>query len=187
MGEGPDVIRVGPWERRSRRTAYENDWIEVWHDEVTRPDGSAGIYGVVHPRFLAAGIVAIDNTDHVVLVGQHRYTLDRYSWEIPEGGVPIGTDALVGAKRELAEETGFRAGHWRELLHHSLTNSISDEQGVIYLATELTAGQPKPEVTEDLSVRLVPFAEALEMVDRGEIHDAVSQLGLLTAARADRV
>jgi 8-oxo-dGTP pyrophosphatase MutT (NUDIX family) len=166
---------------------YENDWIEVWHDEVSRPDGSPGIYGVVHPRFRAAGVVAVDETDRVVLVGQHRYTLDRYSWEIPEGGVPLDGEVLAGAKRELAEETGIRAATWRELLRHSLTNSISDEEGVIYLATGLVAGEPEPDVTEDLTVRLVPFDEALAMVDRGEIHDAVSQLGLLAAARTERV
>jgi 8-oxo-dGTP pyrophosphatase MutT (NUDIX family) len=177
------VTRVGPWVRRSRRTVYENDWIEVWHDEVARPDGSDGIYGVVHPKLRAAGVVAIDEAERVVLVGQHRYTLDRYSWEIPEGGVPLEGDVLTGAKRELAEETGFRATTWLELLRHSLTNSISDEEGVIYLATELTPGSPAPDATEDLSVRLVPFPEALAMVDRGEIHDAVSQLGLLAAAR----
>jgi 8-oxo-dGTP pyrophosphatase MutT (NUDIX family) len=181
------VTRVGPWERRTRRTVYENDWIEVWHDEVSRPDGSDGIYGVVHPRFRAAGVVAVDETDRVVLVGQHRYTLDRYSWEIPEGGVPLDMDVLTGAKRELAEETGIRASTWRELLRHSLTNSISDEEGVIYLATGLVPGKPEPDATEDITVRLVPFDEALAMVDRGEIHDAMSQLGLLAAARTGRV
>lgn len=181
------MTRVGPWKRLTRRTVYENDWIEVWHDEVARPDGSDGIYGVVHPKFRAAGVVAIDEADRVVLVGQHRYTLDRYSWEIPEGGVPLEADVLTGAKRELAEETGFRASTWRNLLHHSLTNSISDEEGVIYLATGLVPGTPEPDATEDFTVRLVPFDEALAMIDRGEIHDAVSQLGLLAAARTKRV
>jgi 8-oxo-dGTP pyrophosphatase MutT (NUDIX family) len=181
------VTRVGPWKRLTRRTVYENDWIEVWHDEVARPDGSDGIYGVVHPKFRAAGVVAIDEADRVVLVGQHRYTLDRHSWEIPEGGVPLDMDVLTGARRELAEETGFRASMWRELLRHSLTNSISDEEGVIYLATGLVPGTPEPDATEDITVRLVQFDEALAMMDRGEIHDAVSQLGLLAAARTERV
>ena len=179
--------QVGPWRRRSRRTAYENEWIEVWHDEVTRPDGADGVYGVVHPRFRAVGIVAVDDEDRVVLVGQHRYTLDRYSWEIAEGGVPLGDEPLEGGKRELAEETGYRADRWRELLRHSLTNSISDEEGVIYLATGLRPGTPAPEATEDITVRLVPFDDALAMVESGEIHDAVSQLGLLAAARTPRV
>jgi 8-oxo-dGTP pyrophosphatase MutT (NUDIX family) len=181
------VTRVGPWQRLTRRTVYENDWIEVWHDEVARPDGSDGIYGVVHPKFRAAGVVAVDEADRVVLVGQHRYTLDRYSWEIPEGGVPLDMDVLTGARRELAEETGFRASVWRELLRHSLTNSISDEEGVIYLATGLVPGTPEPDATEDITVRLVAFDEALAMIDREEIHDAVSQLGLMAAARTERV
>ena len=102
-------VESGPWVRRSRRTAYENPWLTIWHDEVDRPDGSPGIYGVVHFANVAAGVVAIDDEDRVVLVGQHRYTLDRYSWEIPEGGVPDGEDPLEGSKRELREETGLEA------------------------------------------------------------------------------
>lgn len=178
------MTRVGPWERRSRRTAYENPWIEVWHDEVVRPDGAPGIYGVVHPRFRAVGIVPITDEGDVVLVGQYRYTLDRYSWEIPEGGVPLGEDELVGARRELAEETGYVATTWRLMLRHSLTNSISDEEGVVFLATGLTSGPARPEPTEDITVRTLPLADALAMVEGGEIHDAVTQLGLFAAARA---
>jgi 8-oxo-dGTP pyrophosphatase MutT (NUDIX family) len=177
------VTRVGPWERRTRATVYRNAWIEVWHDEVVRPDGSPGIYGVVHPRFLAVGIVPLTDDGRVVLVGQYRYTLDRYSWEIPEGGVPLEEDELAGARRELEEETGYRAATWRVLLRHSLSNSISDERGVVFLATGLSEGNPRPEATEDISMRTVPLKDALEMIDRGEIHDAVSQLGLLAAAR----
>lgn len=180
------MTRVGPWERRSRRTVYENPWIEVWHDEVIRPDGEPGIYGVVHPRFRAVGIVPITDDGDVVLVGQYRYTLDRDSWEIPEGGCALGEDPLAGARRELVEETGYEATTWRELLRHSLTNSISDEEGVIYLATGLTPGPPAPEPTEDITVRRVPFDDALAMVERGEIHDAVTQLGLFAAVRALR-
>ena len=95
-----DDVTSGPWTRHSRRVAYENAWVTVWHDQVTRPDGSPGIYGVIHFANLAAGALAIDDDDHVLLVGQHRYTLDAYSWEIPEGGVPDGETALEGAKRE---------------------------------------------------------------------------------------
>jgi 8-oxo-dGTP pyrophosphatase MutT (NUDIX family) len=177
------VAERNPWTRRSRRVAYENDWIVVWHDEVTRPDGSEGIYGVVHPRFRAVGIVPIDDRDRVVLVGQYRYTLDRYSWEIPEGGVPLDEDPLIGARRELAEETGYRASTWRVVLEHSLTNSISDEVGIVFLATGLTPGEPSPEATEEIDVRLVALDEALAMIDRREIHDAVTQLGLFAVAR----
>ncbi len=114
---------VGPWRRRSRRLAYENPWIQVHHDEVTRPDGEPGIYGVVHFRTRAVGVVAIDDEDRVILVGQHRYTLDRYTWEIPEGGVPPDEDLLAGARRELREETGCEAAAWREIGAFDTSNS----------------------------------------------------------------
>ena len=112
---------------RSRRVAYENPWITVWHDEVTRPDGAPGIYGVVHFANLAAGVLVLDDDDRVLLVGQHRYALDAYSWEIPEGGVPAGETALDGARRELLEETGVEAAEWHELARVHLSNSVTDE------------------------------------------------------------
>jgi 8-oxo-dGTP pyrophosphatase MutT (NUDIX family) len=178
-----DGRAVGPWIRRSRTTVYENDWIEVHHDEVTRPDGSPGIYGVVHFRTRAVGAVAIDDEGRVLLVGQYRYTLERDSWEIPEGGSPHAEDPLEGVKRELAEETGYVAASWRELIRFSLSNSVSDEEGVIYVATGLTPGAPAPDATERLRLRWVELDDALEMVERGRIDDAMSQVGLLAFAR----
>jgi 8-oxo-dGTP pyrophosphatase MutT (NUDIX family) len=177
-----DETQVGPWRRHRRGIAYENPWITIWHDDVTRPDGRPGIYGVVHFANLAVGVVAIDEHDRVLLVGQHRYALDAYSWEIPEGGVPFDEDPLDGARRELAEETGYVAATWRELLRFDLSNSVSDERGVVYLATELRSGEAKPDGTEDLAIRWVPFADAVAMVEHGEITDALSQLGLLRVA-----
>jgi 8-oxo-dGTP pyrophosphatase MutT (NUDIX family) len=162
------------WFQTSRRLAYENPWITVWHDEVTRPDGSPGIYGLVHFANLAAGVVAIDDEDRIVLVGQYRYTLDDYFWEIPEGGLPDGEDPLVGAKRELREETGVEAAEWRELARVVLSNSVTDERGILYLATGLTHGAAEPEATEALTIRWVPFTEALEMTFDGRITDALS-------------
>lgn len=177
-----DEIRVGPWRRHRREIAYQNPWITIWHDEVTRPDGQPGIYGVVHFANLAVGVVAVDESDRVLLVGQHRYALDAYSWEIPEGGVPFDEDPLDGAQRELVEETGYVAQDWREILRLELSNSVSDERGVVFLARHLQAGDARPDGTEDLVVRWVPFSEALAMIDRGQITDALSQLGLLKAA-----
>ena len=168
--------------RRSRRVAYDNPWITVWHDEVDRPDGSPGIYGVVHFANLAAGVVAIDDQDRTVLVGQHRYTLDTYSWEIPEGGVPDGESALVGAQRELREETGLEAASWRELVRVDLSNSISDERAVLFLATGLTHGEASPDPTEALGIRWVPFDEALEMTLDGRITDAMSVIAIQRVA-----
>jgi 8-oxo-dGTP pyrophosphatase MutT (NUDIX family) len=173
---------IGPWRRHRRRVAYENAWITIWHDDVTRPDGNPGIYGVVHFANIAVGVVALDDRGRVLLVGQHRYALDTYSWEIPEGGVPFDEDPLEGARRELREETGYEAETWRELIRFELSNSVSDEQGVAFLATGLRAGTARPDGTEQLTVRWVPFDEALAMVERGEIRDALSQLALLKAS-----
>jgi 8-oxo-dGTP pyrophosphatase MutT (NUDIX family) len=173
---------VGPWTRHGRRLVYENAWISVFHDDVTRPDGEAGIYGVVHFANVAVGVVAIDDQDRVALVGQHRYTFDEFSWEIPEGGSLHDEDSLAGAQRELVEETGVTAGTWREIGRYQLSNSISDEAAVTYLATDLTYGTARPDATERLEVRWVPFEEVMDLVDSGEITDALSVLPLQALA-----
>jgi 8-oxo-dGTP pyrophosphatase MutT (NUDIX family) len=175
-------IAVGPWRRRTRREAYANAWVTVWHDEVDRPDGSPGIYGVVHFTNQAAGVVVLDDADRVLLVGQHRYTLDAYSWEIPEGGVPDGETALDGARRELREETGVEADGWRELCRFHLSNSITDEGGALFAAHARDHGDPAPDATEDITTRWVPFDEALAMIAGGEITDAMSIMGLQAVA-----
>lgn len=168
--------------RRTRRTAYENPWITLWHDEVTRPDGSPGIYGVVHFTGLAAGVVVLDDDDRVVLVGQHRYTLDTWSWEIPEGGVPEDETALAGAQRELREETGLEAATWREIARLDLSNSVTDERAVLYVATDLTQGEASPEPSEAIEVRWVPFDEALAMTLDGRITDSMSVVAIQRVA-----
>jgi 8-oxo-dGTP pyrophosphatase MutT (NUDIX family) len=168
----------GRFVRRSRRVAYENAWITVWHDEVDRPDGSPGIYGVVHFDNVAAGVVAMDEEDRIVLVGQHRYTLDEDSWEIPEGGVPTGESALDGARRELREETGLTAATWRELVRVDLSNSVTDERAVLFLATDLQHGEAHPDPTEALDIRWVPFADALTMTLDGRITDVMSVVAI---------
>ena len=174
---------ASPWRRHSRRLVYENAWIQVHHDEVTRPDGEPGIYGVVHFHNRAVGVVAIDDADRVLLVGQYRYALGRYSWEIPEGGVSDDEDPLIGARRELLEETGCTAAEWRQIARFDLSNSVTDEHGMLYLASGLTDGDSRPDATEDLQLRRVAFAEALAMIDRGEITDAMSQIALDRVAR----
>ncbi len=172
-----------PWTRRSRRTLYENQWIEVVHDEVVRPDGSDGIYGVVRYREGAVGIVPVANDGRILLVGQFRYTLDEYSWEIPEGGVSPEEDPLAGAKRELAEETGFIASTWRLLVpRFSLSNSVGDQTGSIYVATDLEPGPADPEPTEEIALRWATIHEGLAMIDAGDIKDSVTQVGLLRYA-----
>jgi ADP-ribose pyrophosphatase len=169
---------IGPWRRHTRRLIYENDWITLWHDVVTRPDGTAGIYGFVHYANLAAGVVVLDADDRVLLVGQHRYTLDAMSWEIPEGGVAAIEQPLDGIARELREETGVEATDWRELARVHLSNSVSDEAGIIYAATAARMGEASPEPTEQIEVRWVPFDEALAMTMDGRITDVMSIVGI---------
>jgi len=169
-----DDRATSPWQRLTRRTIYENPWITVWHDDVIGPDGEPGIYGVVHYANQAVGVVAIDADNRVVLVGQYRYTLDCYSWEIPEGGSPLAEDPLDGARRELREETGYEATDWQELGRLQLSNSISDEVAVLYLATGLIAGEATPDGTEDLRLRHVPFDDVVAMIRDGAIRDAMT-------------
>ena len=168
----------GPWNIVSTREAYDNLWIRVTHHEVITPSGDAGIYGTVHFKNTAIGIVPVDAEEHTFLVGQYRFTLDEYSWEIPEGGGPLDVDVLESAKRELQEETGLRAGRWHKLVECDLSNSVSDEKAVAFLAWQLEQGPSAPEPTEELVVRRVPLAEAFRMVHAGEIRDALSVVAL---------
>ena len=175
-----------PWQRLTRRVAYENPWLTVWHDEVIRPDGAPGIYGVVHFANRAIGVLAIDDSDCVLLVGQYRYPLDAYSWEIPEGGGGPNESALDAARRELVEETGFQAGTWRELGRAALSNSVTDELAIFFVATDLHGGTASPEGTEELQTRWVPFDEALAMTFDLRIADALSILALQREALVRR-
>lgn len=168
---------ANPWRTVSTRPVYDNPWISVREDEVVRADGGDGIYGVVHYKNVAVGVLPVED-GHTYLVGQYRYPLDVYSWEIPEGGCPEGEEPLEAAKRELREETGFEAAQWRRLGEAYLSNSVADEWAVWYLATGLTAGEARPEAGEVLQLRRVPVAEAVEMALDGRITDSLSILAL---------
>jgi 8-oxo-dGTP pyrophosphatase MutT (NUDIX family) len=175
-----------PWRTVSSRQVYENPWISVREDQVVRPDGEPGIYGVVHYKNAAVGILAIED-DHVYLVGQYRYPLEMYSWEIPEGGCPEGEEPLGAARRELREETVLEATSWRKLGEAYLSNSVADEHAVWFLATGLVPGEVRPEGTEKIRVRRVPLREALAMSLDGEITDALSILAITSYALKHRI
>ena len=175
-------MKENPWKTLSSEEVYSNAWISVQHDEVITPGKTRGIYGKVHFKNIAIGIIPLDEKMNTWLVGQYRYVLDKYCWEIPEGGCLVGTDPLLSAKRELKEETGLKANRWDKLMELHTSNSVCDEYGIVYVARELSQGDPEPEDTEDLQLRKLPFAEVLAMVMKGEITDSVSVAGILKLA-----
>ncbi|MCS6790704.1 MAG: NUDIX hydrolase [Bacteroidia bacterium] len=169
----------GPWQVLSSRPVYDNPWIAVREDSVINPSGHPGIYGVVHFKNRALGVIPIDAEGYTYLVGQYRYPLDLYSWEIPEGGGKLSADPLSEIQRELLEETGLEARQWKLLLRMHLSNSVSDEEALVYLAWDLVQQKPMPEPTELLQVRRLPLSAAIRMVHEGIITDSLSVAGFL--------
>ena len=163
-----------PWTTLNSRVGYENPWIRVVENEVLNPSGGEGIYGVVHFKNIATGVLPLDDEGNTWLVGQYRYPLDAYSWEIPEGGCPADTDPLIAVQRELKEETGITATQWQKIQTLHLSNSVCDEIAHLYVARELTFGDSSPEDVEELAVRKLPFSKAYRMVQQGEITDGMS-------------
>jgi 8-oxo-dGTP pyrophosphatase MutT (NUDIX family) len=173
-----------PWKTLSSREVYANRWIVVEEHKIINPSGGEGIYGKVHFKNKAIGIIALDEQGNTWLVGQYRYTLNEYSWEIPEGGGAIDMPPLESAKRELKEETGITAARWQLIMRFHTSNSVTDEEGFVFLAEGLTLGENQLEETEaDLVVKKLPFQEALKMVMNGEITDSMSVAGILKVAR----
>lgn len=169
-----------PWQTLSVREVYENPWIRLTHREVLNPSGNPGQYGVVHFKNIAIAIVPIDKQGFTWLVGQYRYTLDRFSWEVPEGGGSLELPPLESAKRELQEETGITASCWTVIpgeLH--LSNSVTNERGLIFVAQDLNFGKSAPEDTEKLDVIRIPFDMAVRYAMEGVITDALAVIALL--------
>lgn len=170
---------INPWKKINEKVTYENPWIKVTHANVITPGGDEGIYGKVNYKNWAIGIIPIDKELNTWIVGQYRFPLDQYSWEIPEGGGPIGEDAIDTAKRELSEEVGLKANKWTQIQTFHLSNSVSDEYGELFLAQDLDEFQNHPDPEEELIVKKLPFENVFQMVLEGKITDAMSVMGIL--------
>lgn len=168
------MMEANPWIINAEKLVYNNPWISLTEFDVINPGGGKGIYGKVHFKNVAVGVLVLDQDLNTYLVGQFRFTLNAYSWEMPEGGCLVGSDTLESAKRELLEETGLVAKDWTLLFQMHLSNSVSDELAVIYLARDLQQFEPEPEETEQLQVKKIPFAEMLDMVETGQITDSMT-------------
>ncbi len=170
------------WKKLSTQVVYENPWIEVEHHEVLNPSGGNGIYGQVNFKNIAIGIIPVDNELNTWLVGQFRFPIEEYSWEIPEGGCPMGEDILEAAKRELKEETGFSAEKYTMIAKIHTSNSVCREVGYIFLAENLTQGDSEPEETEDLQIKKISLKEAFDLVMNNQITDSLSVAGIMKVA-----
>ncbi len=174
-------MKENPWKTISEENVYDNPWINVSHNRVINPNGGEGIYGKVSFKNLAIGVIPIDNELNTWLVGQYRYTINEYSWEIPMGGGKIGVPAIDSAKRELKEETGIIANKWNPISKIHTSNSVTDEVGYIYLAQDLSFEATEFEETERLEIKKLPLKEAFQRVMNNEITDSLSQAGILKA------
>ncbi len=170
-----------PWKRLKSKNIYSNPWIHVKEDLVINPNGGENIYGVVHFKNRAIGIIPVDQHGNTWLVGQYRYTLDEYSWEIPMGGGPLEIDSLESAKRELQEETGLEASDWKCIMRIHTSNSVTDELGYVFIASGLKLGESAPEETEKLELRKLHLEEAYRLVMENEITDSLSIAGIIKA------
>ena len=170
------------WKRLESRTIYENPWMEVREDKVINPGGGRNDYGYIHFKTRAIAILPLDDEGNTWLVGQQRYTLGEYSWELPMGGAPLDEAPLSAARRELKEETGLTAERWSEVMRLHTSNSITDEVGIVFIAEGLTQGETEFEETEDLEIRKLPFDDAVQLVNDGKITDAISVAAILRIA-----
>ncbi|MGF1533397.1 MAG: NUDIX domain-containing protein [Bernardetiaceae bacterium] len=168
-----------PWQTLTSKHIYDNPWISLREDQVINPNGGQGIYGLVHFKNKALGIIPVDDRGYTYLVGQYRYALSAYSWEIPMGGGPLAEDILEAAQRELREETGLSAKNWKQILHLHTSNSVTDEEGFVFLAQDLQQGETEFEDTEQLEIWHLPLVEAVAMALDGRITDGISVAGLL--------
>ncbi len=174
--------RKNPWKKIGTKIVYDNPWINVREDDVIQPRGGKGIYGVVSFKNKAIGIIPIDDYGNTWLVGQYRYPLNEYSWEIPMGGGLLKIPLLEAAQKELREETGLEAKKWTPILRIHTSNSVTDEEGFVFLAEGLTQKETEFEDTEVLQIKKLPFREAFHMAMTDQITDSLSLAGILKLA-----
>lgn len=174
-----EVTQTNPWKTLKSELKFDTPWIAVTKHDIINPAGNEGIYGTVSFKNLAIGVLPLDNEGNTWIVGQWRYPLKQYSWEIIEGGGPFGIDPIESAKRELKEEAGIIAKNYMLLCNMHTSNSVTDEYCHIYLARDLEITEAEPEETEDLVIKKIPFSKAYEMVMNGEITDSLSMVAIL--------
>ena len=175
----PNDLEKNPWKTLKSELIYECPWFTLTKHDVLNPAGKPGTYSVVNYKNLAIGIVPLDENYNTWIVGQFRYPLNRYSWEIPEGGGKLSVPPLESAKRELLEETGITAKQWTKIQEMDLSNSVTDEFVILYVARDLNFEKPQPEDTEQLQVKKIPFEELYKMVLNGEVTDSLSVTAIL--------
>jgi ADP-ribose pyrophosphatase len=163
-----------PWKITSSEEIYDTPWIKVVKHEVIHPSGNPGVYSVTHFKNLAIGVLPLDKDYNTWLVGQYRFPLNAYSWEIPEGGGKIGINPIESAKRELLEETGIVAKKYTEIQRMHLSNSATDEFAILYIAQDLEFKTAQPEESEKLEVVKIPFETLYQKVCNGEITDSLT-------------
>ena len=179
MSNDSGSTEKNPWTTLEVTQVYDNPWIQVTHHDVLTPAGKPGLYGTVHFKNKAVGILPLAENGDTWLVGQYRFPLNQYHWEIPMGGSPLDEAPEHTALRELKEETGLSATELLPLGRFHMSNCIADEEGFIYLARGLTEGEQELDDTEELQIRRVPFAEAFAMASDGRITDALSVMAIL--------
>lgn len=168
------MSETDPFQIQASHIAYQNPWITVEHQDVLRPDGKPGVYGIVRFANRAVGVLPIDDAGYVCMVGQYRRPVEAWSWEMPEGGVPYDEDLETGARRELVEEAGIQASTLIKVLDMDLSNSVSDETAICFIAYGLSGGELAPEGTEVLSLQQLHFTQLLAEVEAGRIRDALT-------------
>lgn len=184
MATPPDMPEgANPWQTLSTRLEFENPWFAITTHETVAPDGSRPCYGKISFKNRAVAVIPLDEEQHTWLVGQWRFPLGEYSWELPMGGAPRDEDLETAALRELREETGVTATRLRLIMKLHTSNSVTDEEGYVFLAEGLAPGAPEFDETEQLAIRRLPFTEALAMVMDGRITDGISVAGILKLAR----